>query len=237
MKVVIRCHIRNDKRLALMKRTIDSYINKQLNNDYQLHVMDDASPMQEEVVKLCSQYPIVYHRSGGKNCTINGLVESFRLADPGEIIACGTEDIVFGKGVKARMRKLLKHEIPYIGDNWGFIGVFACYPHNVRQQNKVAHTDLWRYQWPIIYALNFDLYSPIMMKHAIDRWDQYLRGEIKRPTMEDDIYIKELAKEFKLPCYNTNKDYIQHTGRDARSFGSKETHNGSHYTTAYFTGE
>jgi hypothetical protein len=52
MNTIIRTHVKNESRLQLLKRTIQSAVDKKLNEIGDIYIVDDQSPMQKEVIDL-----------------------------------------------------------------------------------------------------------------------------------------------------------------------------------------
>jgi hypothetical protein len=233
MKTVIRCHIKNKERLDIAERTFISFIDKGIDN---VHIMDDGSPLQNDVRKLCKDVGFTYHRAGGDPHTINGLVESLKLAPEGEKIFCCVDDIVLGKGAAWVLEQIQIKEIPALeamNIPWATIGIFACYPKAVRK--IYPGTLLWNMDWQILYALNSHIYSPEIIKAALDKWKLIKCGELPFPKMCDDIWIARLAEEHKLLCFNSLDDFAQHTGAGARTFDMDA--GSSYYKALCFVGE
>lgn len=233
MKTVIRCHVKNTERLNIAERTFRSFVDKGLT---EATVIDDGSTRVKALEKLCSKYGFTYQKAGGKPSTINGLVESLKLAGPGEHVLCCTDDIVLGKNVDWVLGRIETLEVPALerlNVAWGTIGLFACYPASVR--SIYPETLLWNIPWDSLYALTCHVFSPAMVAKAKQEWDGIQAGLLPWPEMCDDIWIAKLAKKHNLLCFNCLHDYAQHTGVNNRTFSDDQ--GSSNYISPVFVGE
>jgi hypothetical protein len=242
MKTVVRTHVRDVARLRLLRRTLTSLRNKGV---WPVDVVDDHSPMGSGVRHLCDDFETECHLSlGNKGHTINGLVSSFLLADVSPIappahnapaMLCLTDDCVVGKGIAPEIKRMEQFildaglfELPI-----GMAGTFACYEN----RPEFHHTGLWRISTEALYALVCHVYSPRLMYLATKEWTGIVDGTIADPCCCDDIFIKRICLREGLACFNTLKDYAQHTGINERSFGETKEVTGSHYVSKMFVGE
>lgn len=237
MNTVIRCHIKNIDRLSLLERSILSWQTKGLSKVGELHIVDDHSPMNEEVKALCAKHNIQYHAAEGYADTKNGLVESLKYANGGPIMCC-VDDLVFGKGTVERVESILTNDIPNISEfKYGMIGMFACYGDNTRNELHLEGEDLWIIPNDIIYALVCHIYSPALIEVLLKEWEGIKNGTIPDPCCCDDIWVARICAREGFVCLNTMKDYAQHTGANNRTFGDNQIDKGSEYTTDCFVGE
>lgn len=237
MHTIIRTHVKNEARLNLLARTIESALNKGLEDLGSILVADDHSPLGDKVRRLCEAMAVEYHGSMGlKGSTKNGLVSSFRLARglQGREVLHVCDDIVFGKGTKEFLQTLFQYPVPA---DWWMISLFAAYPQHVRNQNQVFQTPLWRYPTDSFYAGLAVIYHEDLMEKAITEWDLVERAEAIEPPWQDDLWMKQLCIDNRKSIYNSNRDYAQHTGVKQRSFGDDPEAGSSEYVTDYFVGE
>lgn len=238
MNTIVRCYIQNQKRLNTLEREIISWKEKGMNDLGELFILDDISPMQEELKSLASKYKLEYRLADPPSDTKNGLYWSLRwnteLGNQFPVL-CTVDDIVFGQGAKERVRKILTEEIPVIGDEYATIGLFACYENPTRSLHAIAGTDLWSVPIPILYALTAHLFSERISKILIQNWEDVLAQRVPYPACCDDIWMTRICLEKGIKCYNTNLDYVQHTGMDNRTFG--DSGGSSNYTSKMFVGE
>lgn len=234
LDTVIRTHVKNKERLATLDRMVKSWYDKRLNDLGDLIILDDSSPLADDVVDLALFYNATYKKANGSADTKNGLAESLLVPSKLPALLC-VDDAVFGKGIKDRLILLLEEELPKLGLNWGIVGMFACYEEGTRNHYKIQGTSLWEVPNDILYALVGHIFSPKFSSIVAQRWSQVKSGEAEYPGMCDDIWVKQLLKEWGYMAYNTMEDYLQHTGMDNRTFG--ESGDNSSYTTNLFVGE
>lgn len=235
MNTIIRTHVNNNTRLNLLEREIISWFDKQLNTIGRLFIVDDFSSMHEEVRNLCLKYSVEYKRAHGISTTINGLVESLKLErelnDSVPALHC-VDDAVFGIETKSAVLNLV-NQLPFVTP-YGTIGLFACYPKDIRDKYKVANTGLWKIDSNLLYALVSHIYSPELIEVLIKDWGDMLTGVTPRTSHQDDIWVAMTCARLNLNCYNTNLDYAQHTGMGNSTFNSIEV---SDYRSTEFIGE
>jgi len=232
MNTVMRCHIKNDERLAILERSIKSWYDKNIDAFGKLYLVDDGSPCQEEVESIAEKYKAEYFRTKGEPDTKNGLYWSLKVQNEFPVLCC-VDDVVFGKGLYERIDRIFNRDIPIIG-KFGIIGLFACYEDLTRNPNRVHGTGLWYISPSILYALVAHIFSESFSKTMIDLWDKIQTGEEPYPACCDDIWVARTLKRFNIPSYNTMKDYAQHTGVNNRTFGDNK---GSEYVSKMFVGE
>jgi hypothetical protein len=236
MYVAFRTHVKNEKRLALLDRTLKSCAAQGIDSLGPVFVVDDGSPMKDEVKTLTQKYRYNYKPAIlAPGDTKNGLAESLNLEPGSPCLAC-VDDIVFGKGSLDIIRDALLHGIPSLesrGIPWGLISSFACYD----RQTPIGDSNLWLYPTQLFYAAVCCLYNPTLQKEYVSRWEAAVRGDIPYPKMCDDILLKIICIEKGYINFNTMFDAVQHTGINARTFGENEQDPGANYTTKYFVGE
>jgi len=161
---IIRTHIKNHKRLELLERTIVSWHDKQLYDLGELYIIDDTSPLQDELLDLLRNFQIKYKRSNNTPDTKNGLYESLKIDDGwNEIrkdssVLCTVDDIVFGNGFKERIIKFLEEEESQL-ENFGMMGLFACYGPEFRINNRYKDLHLFNFPLDKFYGANCHIYS------------------------------------------------------------------------------
>jgi hypothetical protein len=198
-------------------------------------VLDDASPLKEDVKSLCDSLGVKYVPATLKpGDTKNGLAESLSLAPWDEPIFAVCDDAVFGRGIVEEIQHIMKEEVPPIQGNWGMISLFACYARNAPLREG---SHLWEYLIRAFYAGIAVIYSPAFRKAYYNDWNQVANGLLPMPQMCDDIYCKDILNAMDLKLYNTIQDFAQHTGVDARTFGGNEADPGSRYISQFFVGE
>lgn len=236
MYVAIRTHVKNQKRLGLLQRTLGSCRATGIDNIGPVFVVDDGSPMAYEVEKLTKSFGYNYKPAVVQpGDTKNGLAESLNL-EPGHICLACADDIVFGKDSLFLLASAVNQDIPALearGIPWGFVSSFACYDRPI----KFGDTSLWQYPLPLFYAAVCCLYSPQLQIDYVIHWNKIVAKELPYPEMCDDILLKVLCMEKGYINFNTLMDAVQHTGIDARSFGDQENAPSAYYTTKYFIGE
>lgn len=234
MNTIIRAHIKNEERLSGLRRELESWHRKGLSVLGDLYIVDDGSPMRREVEELADLYDANYRRASGNPDTKNGLAESLRVQlESGKPCLHCVDDAVFGDGILQRLIDLTHIEEPKLGD-YSTIGLFACYEEGTRNANKLPNVDLWKIDHKILYALVSHIFSMKMARHLVTNWNLVLLGSIPYPKMCDDIWVAIESAKVGLPCYNTMKDYAQHTGVNNRTFGDNA---GSEYVSKMFVGE
>lgn len=232
MNTVMRCHIKNDERLATLERSIKSWYDKNLDAFGKLYLVDDGSPCQEDVESIAEKYKAEYFRTKGEPDTKNGLYWSLKVQDEFPVLCC-VDDVVFGKGIENRVDEFFVREINIINE-FGIVGLFACYEDRTRNPNQIYGTDLWYIHPDILYALVAHIFSENFSKLMVDLWDKVQIGEEPYPACCDDIWVARTLKRFNIPSFNTMKDYAQHTGINNRTFGSDTE---SIYASKMFVGE
>lgn len=232
MNTVIRCHVKNKRRLDDLERELSSAYDKSLNILGEISVVDDGSPMHAEVENICYKKGVNYLRAGGSPDTKNGLYYSLKYAKNFPVFLC-VDDAVFGKGISERLLYLENYELNKIPE-YGFVGTFACYEDATRKPNIVDDTSLWYYPTNIIYALVGHVFSERLARLVMYEWEGVLSGKFQYPGMCDDIWVKEILKKYNVKSYNTTEDYIQHIGVNNRTFGENT---GSDYVSKMFVGE
>lgn len=234
LDTVIRTYVKNQRRLDDLHRMMRSWLDKRLHDLGNLYILDDFSPMSVEVYNLVEDFGAIYFGANGISDTKNGLAKSFEVTSTRPLLCC-VDDAVFGNGIKDRLVLMLEEEIPQLGDDWGIIGTFACYEEQTRNPSKVRGTRLWEVPNNILYALVGHVFSEPFSKIIVDRWNDVLVEKAPYPFMCDDIWVKNLLKEFNYKAYNTMRDYTQHIGINNRTFSDDNT--GSDYQSKMFVGE
>lgn len=236
MYVVFRTHVKNQRRLDLLQRTLNSCRREGIDNFGPVFVVDDGSPWAEKVKELTLSYGYNYKPSVIQpGDTKNGLAESLNL-EPGKICLSCTDDMVFGKGSASLLMDAYNKDIPALetrGIPWGFVSSFACYDRPI----KFGNTSLWQYPLPLFYAAECCFFSPQLQLDYVTYWNKVVAKELPYPEMCDDILLKILCMEKGYIIFNTLMDAAQHTGGGARSFGDEEDAPSSKFTTNYFIGE
>jgi hypothetical protein len=240
MNTVFRTHIKNQQRLETFERTLKSWYQKKLDQLGNLYVIDDQSPMEEEVINLANKYDALYTRTLGDADTKNGLYWSLKVQDKFPVLCC-VDDMVFGQDTLARIKQIEEVDIPTIG-RYSTIGLFACYQEATRTKFKIEGLELWQIPHSLLYALVAHVFSGEMARIYTECWEGVLAGTLPYPNMCDDILVKILSINSDLLCYNTTKDYAQHTGMNNRTFGTVDENaaNGigsSDYISSDFVGE
>jgi hypothetical protein len=242
MNTVFRTHVKDTTRLELFERSLASWYDKGLDQLGNLYIVDDQSPMQDEVVDLAIKYKALYTRTHGHPDMKNSLYESLNVQKEYPVLCC-VDDMVFGKGVLERIRQIEQVDIPAL-KMYSTIGLFACYQKPTRDELKIRGLDLWQIPHALLYALVAHIYSAEIVRIYSEVWEEVLKGTIPAPEMCDDIFVKILSMRSSLQCYNTYKDYAQHTGMGNRTFTTPEDDkngiNGigsSNYTSLDFVGE
>lgn len=235
LNTVVRCHIKNEERLNTLERLIVSWKDKQLNKLGDLYILDDHSPLKEEVVKLTQKHNIIYKEADGYGDTKNGLVESLKLS-PNEPVLCCVDDMVFGQGSLERFTKFLLEEEPVLPENYGMFGSFACYQDHTRNTLKIENEDYWHIPNNIIYALVCHVFSPKLSQLLIKEWEGIKNETIPNPNCCDDIWVARISIRESIANFNTMQDYGQHTGQLNRTF-NEAADPGSNYTSPNFVGE
>lgn len=234
MNTVIRTHVKNEKRLQLLERTILSALDKKLDAFGNIYVLDDGSPMGDAILKKCLDLGVQYVPAVLKpGDTKNGLAESLSLDTWNKPIFCVCDDVVFGKGIFEEIDHIMTNEVQNLPD-CGMISLFACYNRGLLVNE---HSHLWEYPIRAFYAGVAVIYSPRFRQAYYDDWIAVVNGKKAVPRMCDDLYCKEILTASGLKLYNTAKDYAQHTGVDARTFGDDEADPGSRYISKFFVGE
>jgi len=237
MDTIIRCHVKNPQRLEGLQRELQSWFDKKMFELGDIYVIDDNSPMREEVKDLCKLAGVTeFIPAKGKPDTKNGLYYSLlanRDWSINEALFC-VDDAVFGSGITERLKKYMVEEKIHI-PNRGLVGLFACYEDLTREPNRIENTDLWQIPTNILYALVAHVFSINLRDILIWYWEKVLDGKIEYPSMCDDMWVKLVCRKYELKCYNTMKDYAQHEGGNNRTFG--ESSSNSQYQTKMFVGE
>jgi hypothetical protein len=231
---VIRTHVRNEKRLELLKRTIQSAKDKKLYTLGGIYVLDDGSPLKDRVRSLCYEMDVDYIPATLKpGDTKNGLAESLAVGNWTAPVFAVCDDVVFGRDILEELNHIVLHELPLLPD-CGMVSLFACYS---RMKQPHADSHLWEYPVHAFYAGIAVVYTPKFRDAYYNWWVRAVNEELPMPQMCDDIFCKVILDAHGLKLYNTIQDYAQHTGIDARTFGDKENDPGSHYLTQFFVGE
>lgn len=238
MNIIIRSHARDMERIKLLDRTLNSLFTQEMNTLGNVFIVDNNSPLHEEVRAVVRSYSIggVFTKSDPD--TKGGLYQSMLLNGDDPSLHC-VDDFVFGKGSKSVFLNLLFHDIPEIekqGIKWGAVGTFACYLKEFREPHLIPGTLLWDFPLRAFYSLLCHVYNPIFCKMIIEDWENIMVGKKPYPTMCDDIWVSTLCQETGYHILNTYHDYAQHTGMKNRSFGEKSDDN-SQYQTPCFVGE
>ena len=242
MQVMIRTHVKNERRFALLTRTIESAIDKGFTQEgNKIVIVDDCSPEPwKRTIELYSekQHNVflcqVPHESGN---TKQGLAYSLFYSNPTNMAIHCVDDMVFGKGAYEEFQRIEKEYIPKlekVGIQWGMIGTFACYDRHA-SFNSIP---LWHYPAINFYAGVCHVINPMLGALYVDEYRK-LQGGLPvmiDPIHADDLWIKGMCMETGYQIFNTLKDYAQHTGMECRTFGD-EKEPSSNYTSNHFVGE
>lgn len=235
--LVIRAHIRDSARLPVTERTLRSALDKNLPDICDITVLDDSSPLGDGLCRLCEILEIKYKKAGGSPSTINGLMESLKLAD-GNMVCC-VDDIVFGKGTKEILTDIWERMLPHLdnhGVSWGLLGLSLCYDRRI--DSVLYGLPLFELvPTSLVYALMFHFYSTALKSALFDKWERIQSGQIPVPGFEDDIFVSKTLGKTGLRYFNTVRDYAWHTGAHIRSFGPHDGGKNSEYQTKCFVGE
>jgi len=98
-------------------------------------------------------------------------------------------------------------------------------------------TKLWSYPIQAFYAGIAVLYSPEFRAKYVEMWNKMLRREMPMCPHQDDIFCKDVLRESGTILFGVEKDLVQHTGIDARTFGDKVDDPGTRYQSKFFIGE
>jgi len=236
MKMIIRCHVKNDARLLLLNNSISDAA-KYLGHE-NVFVLDDQSPMGEQVKTVCDSYGVKSKVSKGVANTINGLIESIRFykeMNP-ELEPCifAVDDFQLSFQFNSEVRRWEEYVLPrLIASNWGLIGTFACYPTSVRDSAFNKDLGLWQIDTHSLYALICHLFSKDLMTVILEYADKFDSGEILYPAMCDDIWVATLCQEKNLRCMNSYLDHAQHTGMSQRTFNDDTAGNSNYYSECF----
>jgi hypothetical protein len=237
VNIVVRTHVKNQQRLDLLNRTLQSILDKDIDRLGLVHVLDDNSPMREEVRQSAITHNALYrHAENSPGSTKNGLGESLALGDMDKPILCLCDDIVFGKGSLDILRRYMDSDIPILEWNhipWGMISLFASYGRG----RFILNTDFWEYPIPHFYAGLAVIYSPAFRKEYVSQWDKMMKGEIPMCVHQDDLFCKDILNASGTRLFGIRRDLVQHTGINARTFGDKAEDPGTQYQSAFFVGE
>lgn len=236
LPIVFRSHVKNDKRFALTKQTIESAIEVGIPKIAQMHLIDDHSSEEfsKELQNMCNAHNVIYTQASGIPHTRNGLVESLKIS-PTEPILCCVDDIVFSKHIVPTLLDIVNVCIPKLDENnvnWGLIGLFACYPRGKIETKYGA--PLWQLKPECVYALVCHFFSPKLSQILIKDWDDILGGRKELTAHADDLWTATHLANNGLIYFNTKIDYAQHTGDNARSFEAHDGNDGSCYKTEFF---
>lgn len=235
LNTVVRCHIKNTTRLKSLEGCIQSWQDKKLGDLGKLYLVDDQSPMEEEVVTLSKEYCVEYFRTPGPPDTKGGLYWSLKIQQSFPVLCC-VDDMIFGKGSLEMFKAVLEQDVDKLPKNWGMIGTFACYESGTRNSNLIHNTktNLWNIKNEILYALVCHIFSPHLSNILVKDWEAILAGTMPNPHCCDDIWVARTCTANSIPNYNTGKDYAQHTGINNRTFSNDGN---STYQTNFFVGE
>jgi hypothetical protein len=234
MNTIFRCHIKNDERLELFRRSLQSWKDKELWKLGKLYVVDDQSPLQVEVEALAKEFDAVYFRTTGTRSTKNGLYWSLKIQNEFPVLCC-VDDMVFGESSMNRLNMLVMHEYPRL-KNTGIVGLFVCYDMQTRNQFRFSDVDLWMVPIALSYALVCHLFSKDLSDILIRDYEKAAAENREVSIHQDDLWVKEVCLRDGLVIYNTVDDYAWHTGANTRTFGDDPIGNSS-YQTPRFVGE
>lgn len=246
MDTFIRCHVKNQLRLNLLQRTIDSLKNHGLDTIGKLYLVDDSSPLESEVCNFAISNKLEYYRSKNNPDTKNGLYESLKLAKQNNCkfpILCTVDDMVVGDGILDILNDLQNFK-----DEYGTFGLFSIYTFYFRilSRIKFSNIDVWKVpvERNMLFCLVCHLFSDKLSDILIKEYDKFLNTPEKLTQNEnkvlqccDDIWVARMCLRENIQCYNTLYDYSQHTGMNQRSFGDKEEISNSNYASPIFVGE
>jgi hypothetical protein len=232
MDTIIRCHVKNNLRLDNLERELISWREKGLESLGGLFIVDDGSPMWEDVKRLAGKYGAEYIKAVGVPDTKNGLYNSLKIATNFPVFCC-VDDAVFGAGITERLNLLLGTELYKIPE-YGMVGLFACYEDGTRNPNRIPDTDLWKVDPNILYALVGHVFSERLARVVVWEWENIQAGKLPHPQKCDDLWVVDILKKYNISAYNTMRDYVQHTGMNNRTFGDNA---GSEYYSKMFVGE
>lgn len=225
MKTIIRTHVKNDERLALLARTIQSAY-RAVGPD--ILVVDDQSPMGKDVRLICNNFKVEYRRTEYQPCTKNGLYWSFKYGGEGNLF-CITDDCVLGQGITKIMEQDLDPQC------W-LLTFFAGYPMQIRISRAVGNI-FWNYPVEAFYAGIACVYHTTLSRLYMEKWEHVMRGEEPKEDYQDDLTIKHLIMANGKQIWGTMYDFAQHTGVQQRSFGDIVADAGSNYVSECFVGE
>lgn len=220
MKVAIRTHVKNQERVDLLIKTIDSCKRAGFST---IIVIDDQSPLGV-VESICVEMKVKYFKTTGIPSTKNGLYWSFFEGADLHVV----DDCVLNPQILQEVENAKK----LFGDTktW-LVSFFACYSGHTRTLNKDGNF-YWHYQTEIFYAGIACCYH-----HELIR--EYMAGYEKDPysAYQDDLTIKHIIHDNQKRIMNTMKDYAQHTGAGQRAFGGNIKEDSSNYISHDFIGE
>lgn len=226
--------MKNEERLKIFRRTLQSWKDKELWKLGTLYVVDDQSPLGTEVEALAKEFNAIYFRTTGIRSTKNGLYWSLKVQDEFPVLCC-VDDMVFGEGTKNRLESLITYEYPKL-KNTGVVGLFVCYDMRTRNYFRFSDVDLWMVPIALSYALVCHLFSKELSDTLIRDYEQALLENREVSIHQDDLWVKEVCLRDNLVIYNTTDDYAWHTGANTRTFGDDPVGNSS-YQTPCFVGE
>jgi len=232
MKFIIRTYVKNEERLRLFEKSIISLKLAGINN---ITVIDDQSPLEKEVQNVCMENAIEkYVRTVGKSDTINGLYSSLKEINNDEFTILCVDDFICSSKILDTLKEIKDNDIPIIKDEYGTVGLFACYPSNIRIKYK--NTNLWNIETKSLYALVCHHFSNELKDILINEYEEALEGRIEYPEVCDDIWVATICARENLKCFNTIEDYAFHTGMNNRTFGDSVVSDNSCYQTPCYVG-
>jgi len=240
MDTVIRTHVKNKERLNLLERTIVSCLEKNLYDLGEIKIVNDNSPLTNDVHTLCNKYSLKCHDTIYAPDTKNGLFESLRISNNFPVL-CLVDDCVLGNNIKNILIDLLESQIHRL-DKVGCVGFFAGYNKNSR--NPYNYSNFWHIPNQALYALVCHLFYEDLSKKLISIYSTFktnpenLSQEDAQGLIAcDDIWVARVCEKYGFKCYNHLQDYAQHTGIKNRSFGDNPQSENSEYATPCFVGE
>lgn len=213
MKAIIRTHVKVPQRLETLRATILSARRAAFST---IMVIDDQSPLAEQVQALTEELDCAYVMTAGTPGTKNGLYWSLVHDAGDDLHLCDDVQMAYTDWVKTPPSSA-----------WWVASYFACYHRDTAR-------DWWMYPVKDFYAALACKFHPNFRAEFIKEMDSARALGYEIPA-QDDILVKEICLKNQMEIWNTGWDYAQHTG-----IGHNTTFEGPHdsnYRSNFFVGE
>lgn len=239
---VIRCYVKDQNRLNLLEKTIQSCLKQHLNDLGPITIVDDGSPLKNNVKELANKYNVNYLcPEEYKSSTNQGLCNALKAFKNEPYTLQLTDDVILCKDFNLILNKLLKYQLTSLG-SYGIITMFC--PQSVamhlRKGQTFNGTNVYRLDTtsPLIHAFICTLMSKDFADVFIRHWEDVRGTDREHDQLMDDIRARVLCNKAELSMYITKQCWAEHTGTNPQDRTFQDARQGGNsYRAASFLGE